>query len=87
MNQIRITLPDPPTGARAVELDGVDIAHAVQSLTIEARGGQPDRITLDLTPGVATIAAYGDIVIRDDVARLLAMLGWTPPADETGDPT
>lgn len=64
-----------------VEVDGTDIADAVQALTVEMNGGRP--VTAELDLGFVEIARFdspdAEILFAQDSHDALVHLGWTPP--------
>lgn len=76
-----------PTGG-IIEVNGVNVANSVVGLQfssrVRAEGGQHLHLALDLLvdKGSKLEADGVEISIPDATARVLKLLGWTPPADD-----
>lgn len=78
-HQVKITT-DGPRGT--VEVDGVDISHAVRGAQVSIEAGSLPTVTLDVR--IFRVGELGlensYIEVPDDVADLMKAIGWTPPA-------
>ena len=69
-------------GGGSLEIDGVDLSHAVQhaELSFDANGDRIPRLILDLA--VLEVDADAEAVgyeLTLETEKALAVLGWTPP--------
>lgn len=67
-----------------VEIDGTDISHTVQDVTLTARPGQLPTLRLDLVVYTAEVDGEAVVSVPEETAAALVALGWTPPSE--GDP-
>jgi hypothetical protein len=69
-----------PWNAR-VELDGLDVSNAVESVAVTYRFGESPTAVLKLAglPDAQAAAEDTEIVLPDETRALLVALGWTPP--------
>lgn len=70
-------------GGGSVKVDGVDVAASVTRMTLDAAAGRGTRVRLDMLPGLLAATVDASAVTIDHVtARVLEVLGWTPPGAE-----
>lgn len=70
------------TGGSLV-IDGVDMSHFTESLSLDMGAGIAPRLTVNLVGPVLSAALEAEVAIPEPTADLLLKLGWTPPAAET----
>ena len=76
------------SGGYTLLIDGIDLSHHVKGLSfsfsINADDGLTPQLSLCMTRAInVTAEADAEIVIPDELAAVLARLGWIPPAAET----
>lgn len=65
-----------------IEVDGVDVAGAVQSFSLTASVGNAPRLTLELSALPAECDAIGLVRLAQHQHDALVSLGWTPPTSD-----
>lgn len=67
-----------------VLVDGHDLSHAIQTLSLDMRAGQMPRV--DLMLNIFDVTQFGDAEMRlafaPGVEEALIALGWTPPGSD-----
>jgi hypothetical protein len=75
-------------GLGSVEIDGVDLSHAVRGFGVVSDAGSIPKITLDLSVSEVEITSLGEphgtilVNLSDAVVNMLLAFGWQPPADD-----
>lgn len=67
------------SGGGTVEVDGVDLSHAVRSISLDGEVGCRPVLQLELRLYDVSTVADTRILIPDETAAALVALGWTPP--------
>lgn len=71
---------DGPSGT--VEVAGHDISGATVGLQLEHRAGERPLLRLELLLHEATISGEAQVILPDETAAALVVLGWTPPGEQ-----
>jgi hypothetical protein len=77
----RLKIDSTGAGTSRVEVNGVNLAHALVGYDIRDRVGGVPNVTLHLLGTGSVELAQVDVQLRPEVAEALIALGWTPPAE------
>jgi len=76
--RVRVELPSHGSRGR-VWLDGNEVSHLVQAVSVRGDARKLTVVTLELAQGSALLSASGAPSIGMEAYELLVSLGWTPP--------
>lgn len=80
---IKLNLPAITKGIPTVEVNGVDLAPYVRSLTLEAGAGSLTTLTLRLAVVTGKVKGEARLYLSAEQVNLLARFGWHPPEGAT----
>ena len=82
----RVEIDLNAVGLGAITLDGHDVSTGVRGVTFRSEVGNLTEVTLDMVVRQgARASGEAQVIIPDDTAKALRVLGWTPPVGAVPD--